>query len=541
MPQGLRYLTERRKKGGALDTNDQKTPVKGEVKTSATQEFLNELGIINSGVVDPALAQPLFDYFPVTSPGGKGKRFLRDARNLDDPTNREAFERARTKNRNAPFFNQTRSKARESYLSIIDEEANDQFSRLIKESQKPENFSRNLLLDESSSFFNPDRAQELTDLTAPGKLKEADPVFEGRVEDLEETRGQFFAGDRGTIRRAKGGSIHIKPENRGKFTKKANAAGMGVQAFASKVLAAKEGRFSPSTRKQANFARNFGGKKTAQNGLDLLGGAGQDLVDEAGNLIMSGSSNLSFDGFGEAASNIADTNFPVTLDPNSPGGDIGLGGQEVAGGFGSNVSGFLGKNADIIQSLGSTAANLFTASKQPTTQAPVLAKSRRTPFKSILPGVEAANAANLSAMFENIEGTGGGTTAKTAAFASTLGANTKAALGDIQARNQFNLAGDRLDAGVSVANTQSQNRINALNIGRRRERLVDMSQAITAGTQDLLNIGSNRQLQNVQGKALVLEALKSGDTGVIERVAESLGLSVEELMKILGDPNRTLN
>lgn len=53
-----------------------------------------------------------------------------------------------------------------------------------------------------------------------------------------------------------GGSINIKPENKGKFTAKANAAGMGVQAFANKVLGASKGTYSPSTRRQANFARN---------------------------------------------------------------------------------------------------------------------------------------------------------------------------------------------------------------------------------------------------------------------------------------------
>ena len=49
--------------------------------------------------------------------------------------------------------------------------------------------------------------------------------------------------------------IHIKPENRGKFTAKAKRAGMGVQAYARKVLAKGSGA-SAETRKQANFARN---------------------------------------------------------------------------------------------------------------------------------------------------------------------------------------------------------------------------------------------------------------------------------------------
>ncbi len=54
--------------------------------------------------------------------------------------------------------------------------------------------------------------------------------------------------------------IHIKKSHEGLFTAKAKKAGMPVQAYAAKVL--KPGsKASPATKKQANFARNFGGKK----------------------------------------------------------------------------------------------------------------------------------------------------------------------------------------------------------------------------------------------------------------------------------------
>ena len=54
-----------------------------------------------------------------------------------------------------------------------------------------------------------------------------------------------------------GGSsgIHIKPSHKGLFTAKAKGAGMGVQSYASKVLAPGS-KASPQTKKQANFARN---------------------------------------------------------------------------------------------------------------------------------------------------------------------------------------------------------------------------------------------------------------------------------------------
>lgn len=54
-----------------------------------------------------------------------------------------------------------------------------------------------------------------------------------------------------------GKDIHIKKTNRGKFTEAANEHNTGVQEFANKVLSAPKGKYSPTLRKRANFARNF--------------------------------------------------------------------------------------------------------------------------------------------------------------------------------------------------------------------------------------------------------------------------------------------
>ena len=54
---------------------------------------------------------------------------------------------------------------------------------------------------------------------------------------------------------ALGGGIHIKKDHRGLFTKEAKEHGMGVQEFASHVLANKD-KYSPEVVKRANFARN---------------------------------------------------------------------------------------------------------------------------------------------------------------------------------------------------------------------------------------------------------------------------------------------
>lgn len=48
--------------------------------------------------------------------------------------------------------------------------------------------------------------------------------------------------------------IHIKPENKGKFTASAKKAGKSVQGHARSVLA--NPKATPTQRKRANFARN---------------------------------------------------------------------------------------------------------------------------------------------------------------------------------------------------------------------------------------------------------------------------------------------
>nr|DAG91666.1 MAG TPA: hypothetical protein [Crassvirales sp.] len=74
---------------------------------------------------------------------------------------------------------------------------------------------------------------------------------------------------------ALGGGIHIKKSHRGLFTKEAKEHGMGVQEFASHVLANKD-KYSPEVVKRANFARNVTkfslGGDMQTNGSDFSNG-----------------------------------------------------------------------------------------------------------------------------------------------------------------------------------------------------------------------------------------------------------------------------
>lgn len=66
------------------------------------------------------------------------------------------------------------------------------------------------------------------------------------------------------------GTISIDPSHEGLFTKKANAAGMGVQEYASKVLSAPLGKYDSDTRKQANFAHNAAHWADGTTGISYL-------------------------------------------------------------------------------------------------------------------------------------------------------------------------------------------------------------------------------------------------------------------------------
>lgn len=73
------------------------------------------------------------------------------------------------------------------------------------------------------------------------------------VDEFNGLANQFGLG--GNMFFADGGKIHIAPSKKGTFTAAAKKHSMGVQEFASKVLANKDD-YSPAMVKKANFARN---------------------------------------------------------------------------------------------------------------------------------------------------------------------------------------------------------------------------------------------------------------------------------------------
>lgn len=106
-----------------------------------------------------------------------------------------------------------------------------------------------------------------------------DPISQRGLEDIMYrlmTEQEAIRESRQQRKYSEGGRIHIAPSKKGTFTAAASKHGMGVQEFASKVLANPED-YSPAMRKKANFARNASKWKHAYGGhLFWNGGFGGD-------------------------------------------------------------------------------------------------------------------------------------------------------------------------------------------------------------------------------------------------------------------------
>ena len=92
------------------------------------------------------------------------------------------------------------------------------------------------------------RGKSWDDLSMAEKFEVMKIAIQGGITNLDTIRAGFDEF-------SKGGSIHIDPSKKGTFTAAASRHSMGVQEFASKVLANKDD-YSPAMVKKANFARN---------------------------------------------------------------------------------------------------------------------------------------------------------------------------------------------------------------------------------------------------------------------------------------------
>ena len=113
------------------------------------------------------------------------------------------------------------------------------YNELKRKAEEAEQFQMNVLENNAQNIANTTQ-----------QLLEANYSAYGGPIDMKYTGVMSPFGNQ-----FKDGGIYIKPSKRGTFTAAAKKRGMGVQEFASKVLANKED-YSPAMVKKANFARN---------------------------------------------------------------------------------------------------------------------------------------------------------------------------------------------------------------------------------------------------------------------------------------------
>lgn len=149
------------------------------------------------------------------------------------------------------------------FKSFIDRNGNIQFTPIYSQKKiipsnkvKMDAFDRSL--KSSDEYFQSEY------LKNPGvTYDDAEDVFKyGNLKFSDLSSGNFGFKEDGSIvlidpmmfNHGKDHKIHIKKQNRGKFTSVAKQNNMGVQQFAKKVLNAPKGKYSTILRKRANFA-----------------------------------------------------------------------------------------------------------------------------------------------------------------------------------------------------------------------------------------------------------------------------------------------
>lgn len=146
---------------------------------------------------------------------------------------------------------------------IFSDKASDEYRRLKREAEEAEQYQYNALVNNAQNIASNNL-----------QLLEANYNAYGGPIDMKYTGVMSPFGNQ-----FKDGGIYIKPSKRGTFTAAAKKRGMGIQEFASKVLANKED-YSPAMVKKANFARNASKWKHADggelftNGVTVIGNGG---------------------------------------------------------------------------------------------------------------------------------------------------------------------------------------------------------------------------------------------------------------------------
>lgn len=246
---------------------------------------------------------------------------------------------------------------------------------------------------------------------------------------------------------AYGSGIHIKPENRGKFTAWASSRGMGVQEAANKVMANTD-EYPTSVVRMANFAKNAAGwNKNEMGGYYGMGGyssnmaPGRAIINKMGRYYKMGGypsyamgGNVPAYAFGDVVKDIGagaygvleGTLDTVTMGATDPLTDMGYEGLQKLG----KSEGKELRTQNMIRGFGTAAGAGIGAAVNPASTGTAISQGAKGLGQGIslaAPESEAAQAVgqflpvagNIAGMFTGSPAAGSAGAAKSAEFAST--------------------------------------------------------------------------------------------------------------------------
>jgi hypothetical protein len=207
------------------------------------------------------------------------------------------------------------------------------------------------------------------------------------------------------------------------------------------------------------------------------------------------------------------------------------------GGILKSIGGFAKDAVPYLGSIAGTALNLNEVNKVKTTRRPIMARYNPTAYKDPTQDIVNRNEAAYSGFINN-NNSGIGSANRAVAFGKMLDANTQAGISGANAQNQFNQNESRTQAGINMQNAQIANQVGRENYNRYNDKIAARSNAIQAGTQDLINIDTNRRAANAQADEMLMKFAETADLGTMERKAMEMGFeNADEMMQVVGDPN----
>lgn len=177
-----------------------------------------------------------------------------------------------------------------------------------------------------------------------------------------------------------------------------------------------------------------------------------------------------------------------------------------------------------ILSIGTGIANQLAVNSLQTENTPVTVPTKRRDYKSFLGSVQRGLDKNYrEGMLALGNNALDGELGKAKLLSAKLGAGSQASIQDAMQQEQFEGGQDVRQDRANAFNAQTINSMNESNILRRNQKVGARASAFNAFAQEQADINGLNTQMDYDTQALLLKAIESSDTQVLERAAKQFG------------------